>query len=375
MSAYIYPIKMALVIFPFLALLLSFPLFIKEYRKYGSFPVIKGVLIYSFIFYLLTAFFLTMLPLPSKEVVAQMTSPRIQLIPFANVQAFLRDTFLNWREPSTYLPAMKQSVFLEPLFNIFLTIPFGIYLRYYFRCSLKKTVLLSFCLSLFFEVTQFTGLYFIYPRPYRLADVNDLINNTLGGLIGFALAPLLAKILPTRQEIDELSYHKGQTVSFLRRVVAFLLDWGVIWGFRIVFNPLYTKASPYMWLVEILVYFCLIPAINNGQTFGKAIVRIRVVTLADERVGFFRMTARYLLLYGVTNGLLALAGYFNEAFTTANTPNANAESILPLLIYSVLFSGLVLVQGAILLIGLLMKRLLYYESISKTKEISTIIKK
>lgn len=375
MSAYIYPIKMALVIFPFLALLLSLPLFIKEYRKYGSFPVIKGVLIYSFIFYLLTAFFLTMLPLPSKEVVAQMTSPRIQLIPFANVQAFLRDTVLNWRDPSTYLPAMKQSVFLEPLFNIFLTIPFGIYLRYYFRCSLKKTVLLSFCLSLFFEVTQFTGLYFIYPRPYRLADVNDLINNTLGGLIGFALAPLLAKILPTRQEIDELSYHKGQTVSFLRRVVAFLLDWGVIWVFRIVLNPLYTKASPYMWLVEILVYFCLIPAINNGQTFGKAIVRIRVVTLADERVGFFRMTARYLLLYGVTNGLLALAGYFNEAFTTANTPNANAESILPLLIYSVLFSGLVLVQGAILLIGLLMKRPLYYESISKTKEISTIIKK
>lgn len=375
MSAYIYPIKMALVIFPFLALLLSLPLFIKEYRKYGSFPVIKGVLIYSFIFYLLTAFFLTMLPLPSKEVVAQMTSPRIQLIPFANVQAFLRDTVLNWRDPSTYLPAMKQSVFLEPLFNIFLTIPFGLYLRYYFRCSLKKTVLLSFCLSLFFEVTQFTGLYFIYPRPYRLADVNDLINNTLGGLIGFALAPLLAKILPTRQEIDELSYHKGQTVSFLRRVVAFLLDWGVIWGFRIVFNPLYTKASPYMWLVEILVYFCLIPAINNGQTFGKAIVRIRVVTLADERVGFFRMTARYLLLYGVTNGLLALAGYFNEAFTTANTPNANAESILPLLIYSVLFSGLVLVQGAILLIGLLMKRPLYYESISKTKEISTITKK
>lgn len=375
MSAYIYPIKMALVIFPFLALLLSLPLFIKEYRKYGSFPVIKGVLIYSFIFYLLTAFFLTMLPLPSKEVVAQMTSPRIQLIPFANVQAFLRDTVLNWRDPSTYLPAMKQSVFLEPLFNIFLTIPFGIYLRYYFRCSMKKTVLLSFCLSLFFEVTQFTGLYFIYPRPYRLADVNDLINNTLGGLIGFALAPLLAKILPTRQEIDELSYHKGQTVSFLRRVVAFLLDWGVIWVFRIVLNPLYTKASPYMWLVEILVYFCLIPAINNGQTFGKAIVRIRVVTLADERVGFFRMTARYLLLYGVTNGLLALAGYFNEAFTTANTPNANAESILPLLIYSVLFSGLVLVQGAILLIGLLMKRPLYYESISKTKEISTIIKK
>ena len=31
-----------------------------------------------------------------------------------------------------------------------------------------------------FELTQLSGLYFIYPRSYRLADVNDLINNTVG---------------------------------------------------------------------------------------------------------------------------------------------------------------------------------------------------
>ncbi|MGE9575057.1 VanZ family protein, partial [Escherichia coli] len=69
---------------------------------------------------------------------------------------------------------MKQSVFLEPAFNVLLLIPFGIYLRYYFRLSFMKTMIASFCLSLFFELTQLSGLYFIYPRPYRLFDVNDL---------------------------------------------------------------------------------------------------------------------------------------------------------------------------------------------------------
>ena len=31
----------------------------------------------------------------------------------------------------------------------------------------------SFLLSLFFEVTQLTGLYFLYPGSYRLFDVDD----------------------------------------------------------------------------------------------------------------------------------------------------------------------------------------------------------
>ncbi|MBM9833979.1 VanZ family protein, partial [Enterococcus faecalis] len=90
----------------------------------------------------------------------------------------------------TYLPAMKQGVFLEPLFNLLLTLPFGVYLRYYFKCSFLKTLVITFCLTLFFELTQLTGLYFIYPRPYRLFDVNDLFVNTVGGLVGWTIAPL-----------------------------------------------------------------------------------------------------------------------------------------------------------------------------------------
>lgn len=71
-----------------------------------------------------------------------------------------------------------------------------------------KTMIASFCLSLFFELTQLSGLYFIYPRPYRLFDVNDLVTNTLGGIIGFVVTPLFTFMLPTRRRMDELSYEK-----------------------------------------------------------------------------------------------------------------------------------------------------------------------
>lgn len=38
-----------------------------------------------------------------------------------------------------------------------------------------------------------------------------------------ALKPLL-RFLPSRQEIDEASFHRGQTVSLIRRMIAFYCD-------------------------------------------------------------------------------------------------------------------------------------------------------
>ena len=82
-----------------------------------------------------------------------------------------------------------------------MTVPFGIYMRYYFQCDLRKTIMLSFVLSLFFELTQLSGLYFIYPGSYRLFDVDDLLLNTLGGLVGYALAGPIARMLPSREAL------------------------------------------------------------------------------------------------------------------------------------------------------------------------------
>ena len=112
--------------------------------------------------------------------------------------------------PSTYLKALTEHCIYVVIFNILMTVPFGMYLRYYYKASFKKVLFLSFFLSLFFELTQLTGLYFIYPKPYRLFDVDDLILNTLGGLLGYFLVKPLMKILPTREEIDNNALKKGE---------------------------------------------------------------------------------------------------------------------------------------------------------------------
>lgn len=75
------------------------------------------------------------------------------------------------------------SVF-QMIFNVVMTMPFGVYFFYCRKMSFKKVVLITFCFSLFIEIGQLTGLFFIYPGSYRCCDVDDLILNTLGGYLG-----------------------------------------------------------------------------------------------------------------------------------------------------------------------------------------------
>lgn len=282
MSAYLMPIKVALLLFPFLALAISSIFFVRQYRKFGRFIFSRAIVLYSFVFYLLCAYFLVILPLPSIEEVAQMTGPKMEWQLGASWQHFLQQTVLQINDPTTYLPALKQNVVLEPLFNLFLTLPFGVYMRYYFKLSFPKTIVATFGLSLFFELTQLTGLYFIYPRPYRLFDVNDLFVNTLGGTIGFLVTPLFTFLLPTREEMDAESYAKDNRVTFTRRFVAWLIDWGIL--------------NLFAWMLMILLRVT-VNYILNGQTLGKKLVRIRVMEENHSRVSFRAIFKRYGLLY------------------------------------------------------------------------------
>ena len=67
-----------------------------------------------------------------------------------------------------------------------------------------------------------------YPAGYFAAGVlnasDDLIVNTAGSMIGFALAGPVSCLLPTRQELDTVSFQRGASISFTRRVFAFLAD-------------------------------------------------------------------------------------------------------------------------------------------------------
>jgi len=148
MSDYIVPIQTALAIFPLLAALFTIPYMIRQYHKYGSIPVLRVLIVYSFILYITSAYFLIILPLPTIESVKNMTSPTMQLIPFQFVIDFINQTSLVVTDPSTYLEALKEPWLYQVVYNVLLLVPFGIYLRYYFKCNKKQVIIFSFLLIL-----------------------------------------------------------------------------------------------------------------------------------------------------------------------------------------------------------------------------------
>lgn len=376
MSSYIEPIRFALIVFPFLALAISSVFFIYEYRKYGTFILTRAIVLYSFVFYLLCAYFLVILPLPTKEAVAQMTGPKMELHLFATWEHFRQNTVLVLSDPSTYLPAMRQSVFLEPVFNLLLIVPFGIYLRYYFRFSFIKTVIASFCLSLFFELTQLSGLYFIYPRPYRLFDVNDLLTNTLGGALGFIIEPVFTFMLPTRARMDEISCEKGKTVSLTRRLVAYLIDWGFLSVLTFIITLLLQAAfkigsitSSGGWIfIEVILYFMLVPYLTNGRTLGKRIVRIKIVADDNSKLSFKSLFVRYAYLYFIFYGL----SWISQLLQIVFDHTTGVTQLTSVFIYlGILFAQFIFVLN-IILSFIRKKRVLFYEKASHTHTISTI---
>ncbi|WP_326701674.1 VanZ family protein [Streptomyces sp. NBC_01754] len=69
--------------------------------------------------------------------------------------------------------------------------------------SRGRTVLTSALVSLGIEVTQL--LEYVVFANGRAVDVNDLIANTLGGLLGYAALRTVQRTATTRAALDKLS--------------------------------------------------------------------------------------------------------------------------------------------------------------------------
>lgn len=205
MSIFKEPLLDAMLCFPFIGLILYLPFALYQYHQYGRVTIWHTVMTFSFIFYLTSAFFVVNFPLPSEQHIQHLIAvnyPVMNLDPLRMVKKFLLNNPLMYG--GNLIDGLRDTTVSQVILNIILTIPFGIYLRFYYKKSLKTTLLLTILLTSFFEITQLTGLYYIYDRPYRLFDVDDLILNTIGGVLGWFLVFLLGKVLPFRQRIAKL---------------------------------------------------------------------------------------------------------------------------------------------------------------------------
>lgn len=271
---YIVSIKTAILIFPFIALLFLVPFILHQYHKYGSINPFRVLIIYSFILYIITIYFLVIFPLPNRDDMLKPTTDMVRLVPFGFIGDFIRESSFELIDPSTYLKVLTEPCFYTVVLNIIMFIPFGMYLRYYFKCGFTKTIYKSFLLSLFFELTQLSRLYFIYPYQYRVFDIDDLIMNTLGGILGYYIMGLIARFLPTRDKIDSDSLNRGRIVSGFRRITLFWLDF-FLYIVTIILTSICYK-DYYITYIAFIIYFMVIPYILKGQTIGGKFLKVKL---------------------------------------------------------------------------------------------------
>ncbi|MDR1522185.1 MAG: VanZ family protein [Streptococcaceae bacterium] len=101
--------------------------------------------------------------------------------------------------------SLIHGIIKDDILNIIFFIPLGFMLPLFWKGyrDIKKISFLSFCFSLFLEISQLFNLY-------RWSEVNDLIMNTLGGLFGWYCFSWLHKKV---KKIDSLLVVENEKLS------------------------------------------------------------------------------------------------------------------------------------------------------------------
>ncbi|WP_431043444.1 VanZ family protein [Streptomyces sp. P1-3] len=288
-ETYLLPIRTAALLFPALALLMFVPTAIVLYRRHGVMTRWRVLSVYGGVYYALTAFCMTIVPLPKPSVNVCKAYPSFAEPQFTPGVAFSDIWKVAHHRVTLDALILHNSAFWQTVFNLVLLLPLGVFVRIHFRRGLAAATAAGFAGSLFFELTQYSGLWGLYECPYRLFAVDDLIVNTAGAALGWAVAGPLARALPALDTLDDraLDQLAAGKVPFGRRLVALLLDvTGVVLltpivaviGYFALGTATVLAAPP----VAFVLWFVVIPWLT-GATPGKHVLRLRLVTPAGGR--------------------------------------------------------------------------------------------
>ncbi|MFI6927462.1 VanZ family protein [Nonomuraea spiralis] len=291
MEIYLTQARIALLLAPLAIALLLLPFVSRQYGRFGHIGRWSGFVTAALVLYACGVVAFTLFPLP--EVTPDFCATRQSLAaprwqPLSSIQDVLRENAGRGLPAALYSRSVLQIVF-----NVALFVPLGFFLRYRQRLGVARTLAISFAGSLAIELTQLTGLWGLYPCAYRLFDLDDLIINTAGAGLGWALAGPAARLLPgpwpkPRQDLAP--------PTAARLALAMLLD-GVVWFFASpVFGLLFVQAHRLVtggpmpddallrdvlpglsYAMTGLVLFVLFPVLRgDGATPGRAAVHMAV---------------------------------------------------------------------------------------------------
>ena len=109
-----------------------------------------------------------------------------QVVTFQDVSNYASNNFIPFKEISRY--SFGSRLFIKNIVgNMVMFVPYGFFVSYYSKSNnIKNTFLLVLIASLVIEFTQIA--------IGRVFDVDDIILNVLGGLIGYLIYKILSKI-------------------------------------------------------------------------------------------------------------------------------------------------------------------------------------
>lgn len=155
-------------------------LFLKKRRRknlFDKYDYVREIIMFAFFMFLVLLFVQTF--------IVNSGADEINLIPFAIIVKQIKESSLG---------DVSYGVFvLNILGNILIFSPIGFFSAYLFKTDFKHTIFLGFLISLVIEGGQL-------PLS-RTSDVDDLILNTLGALIGYIIFIAFKKVLDHRKNL------------------------------------------------------------------------------------------------------------------------------------------------------------------------------
>ncbi len=279
-----------------IGLLVLVPLLLLHYWRFGRVEPRRAFVLYGTLAYGLVALALIFLPFPSDVSQLCQGDQMLSTTPLQWVTDMRNNMAANGR--SGIGAMVTSSAFLQQMFNVALFVPLGVVLRKAYGKGPFAVVAIGLGLSLAVEVVQYTGNLGFYPCPYRIADVDDLLSNTSGALLGWMIAPA-ALVVPRLPDSADSAAPSG-TVTVPRKLLGLVGDVMVV----LVIAKLVLPPDPRWALGVLAVLRVVLPAVTGGVTIGGWLFGYRIRAEDGSPANPARLAVRELL--GVT-GLMTYA--------------------------------------------------------------------
>ncbi|CAM02204.1 putative Glycopeptide antibiotics resistance protein [Saccharopolyspora erythraea NRRL 2338] len=301
-----------------LAVAFFVPFVVREYRRHGELGAGAAFLRFAALLYVLALACYVLSPFPplierSCEIFGRL---RPQWRPLAGFDGVRWPA--SWQEAADLL--VTNGSVQQFALNVVLFVPLGVLLRRSFRLGMLRVGVLGFAVSPAIELTQLTGVWGLYPCPYRMFDVDDLIANTAGALAGRIAAPAVL-LVPGR--VGRVPRDFPRPVSRFRRLTGMSCDLLLLWwtggaarhvvGFAQdhgVLGHLPWLEPTALWTGPLLLL--LLALAGGGSTLGQRAVLLRSARPAGVRLPVAAVACRWLVDVGglgLAQGALHAAGF------------------------------------------------------------------